>query len=362
MKQPFSLLTALSLLFIAHASIAFETKAEPWYQVEVIIFSQQDLFDAEQPRRDIQLSFPDNWLYLIDPKQAESNQEADQQEPDSNSTVVAQPVLDLTQDFNTLPERTAEIPYQLLDKDLQQLGPDRYTLRRAPGYRVLFHQAWHQPGSDFRSAPWVVIQGGEQYDDHFELEGAIRIVKSRHLHVQANLWKTKFAPLSRAQRLSAQIDKQRQISDLEATTEEHPWPALPDVPQPAKKLEEQQTEVDIQADQSTEANLTTNLNTPEGTSEGATITDGITVISSGQSLDLTLAAEAEESKEEIIKQYQVTEIVKMKQSLKLSLDNMGYLDHPNLGLLVIVNNYEPPSLEPLVKPLPSEKKLPEVAE
>ena len=299
-------LTAISSLYTVSAL----GDSADWYQVEVIIFSQQDLFQQENHRRDIELSFPLNSRYLIDPAAEESDNKPANE---SQSSAIASAVLNASQSPVALPDRPQEPAFVLLAEDLQQLGPDQYSLQRAPGYRVLFHEAWRQPGESFEQAPWLIIQGGKQYGEHFELEGAIRLVKSRYLHIQTNLWKTRFelestedySPLQSAESISAP---------------EQDWPVLPALPvRDSDTLQESEPLPEDEA-------LTT-------------ATGGISDQTEPEPAPPALSAElpAPEAPEQV---YNITDIVQLEQSLKLSLNKMGYLDHPELGVLVLVNRYK----------------------
>ncbi|MCB1669037.1 MAG: hypothetical protein KDI24_11825 [Pseudomonadales bacterium] len=315
-----------TFVFMPATSIAqSEFDETTWYQVEVIVFSQQDLFNAEQPRRDIKLSFPDNSLYLYDPNQpvAGTTKSGDVSSAESNKPVdisglLAHAVLDATASPDRLPDNPTEAPFVILSKDLQQLGPDHYTLNRAAGYRVLYHQAWRQPGTDFEAAPWVIVRGGEQYDDHFELEGAIRLVKSRHIHVQADIWKVDFEPRNLSHSTTSPL--QSLMSQAEAISTQPLWPALP-------KLPEQHSSTSNEEETSHEAE------------DSLQASSAVRSISEGNASQEHTAQTV--SPRENLSLYQVGRIVQLKQSLKLSLGKMGYLDHPNLGLLVVVKKYQP---------------------
>ena len=61
------LLPALST--IAQEAEPNEELAAPdnWYQVEVILFTQQGNLGGETPPQEYRTEFPDNWLQLVDP-------------------------------------------------------------------------------------------------------------------------------------------------------------------------------------------------------------------------------------------------------------------------------------------------------
>ena len=58
----------------------------------------------------------------------------------------------------------------------------------------------------------LAITGGEQYGDHFQLEGSVRIHRSRYLHVKTQFWLSAF--------------EANQGQELQY------WPKLPDLPIP----------------------------------------------------------------------------------------------------------------------------------
>ena len=70
-------------------------------------------------------------------------------------------------------------------------GPAR-SIRRSSLYALLLHQSWQQP-IDQAPTP-ILIQGGQQFGDRFELEGTLSLRRQRFLHVDADLWLTQFSP------------------------------------------------------------------------------------------------------------------------------------------------------------------------
>lgn len=146
------LLFSMALLVGAGGVTAESTtpgSGENWYQVEVLIFDQIDNFGDESASAAEQLSYPTE---LIDVEDSDS-------------------------------------PFPLITKDERQLGPEAYTLGQSNNYRVLYHQAWRQPGRGSANMPWVRIAGGNKHGAHHELEGSVRVYLSRFLHLETDLWK-----------------------------------------------------------------------------------------------------------------------------------------------------------------------------
>ncbi len=162
----------ISMFLIALSAAA--NGAENWYQVEVLIFSQQDSYGNELPYYNVVLGYP----------------------------------TPLTT-FSADSAATQDSPYQQLDKGARQLNPDAYTLNRSGPYKVLFHEAWRQPGLGRAQTPWLQIAGGRRLGNHWQLEGSLRLYLESYLHLQTHLWQVRFAT---------------QHSD------NNPWPPLPPPP------------------------------------------------------------------------------------------------------------------------------------
>lgn len=147
---------ALSLfILVAGPGHASESSAntqpvEKWYKVEVIIFSQRDVFADELPSRNITMSYPTN---LID-------------------------LEDNTAGFSALPDSQRE------------LGPDAYSLNRTGVYQVVFHKAWQQPGLAPATAPWIDIDIAK---DNTAINGSLRVYLSSYLHMESNIWQVNYA-------------------------------------------------------------------------------------------------------------------------------------------------------------------------
>ncbi len=140
-----AILIGTALLFLASAA-----HAQKWYDIEVIIFSQLDSFGIETSPAKIQLDYPSNLIEL-------NNDQFDN-------------------DFT------------IIDKSARRLNPDAYTLNSTGVYKVLYHQAWRQPGLPPGKAPWLRIRGGKRIGGHHELDGSIRLYLSSYLNFQTNLW------------------------------------------------------------------------------------------------------------------------------------------------------------------------------
>ncbi|MEH6466791.1 MAG: CsiV family protein, partial [Porticoccus sp.] len=185
--------------------------------------------------------------------------------------------------------------YAALPQNLLKLGPDNYALKRAPGYKPLYHKAWRQQGLDFKHSPWILIQGGEKFGNHHELEGSIRLVRNRYLHIQANLWKARFSSLAPSLTMeTVQSDTATpgiySPENLASEKSSLTWPTLPNLPG---------TEIPEELTPSTLNNA----------------------------------------------KFQVSDIITLEQSSRVSRDEITYLDHPEMGVLVLVSKYEKESVD-----------------
>lgn len=66
------------------------------------------------------------------------------------------------------------------------------SLQRSPSYKVLLVKSWRQPGLARNKALPVLIRGGDTFGQHHRLEGTVRVVLSRYLHLETDLWLGEF--------------------------------------------------------------------------------------------------------------------------------------------------------------------------
>lgn len=276
----------IALALIPTSTIAAEKTPEDidWYQVEIMIFSQQDLFHQERHVTDIELTYPKNIRELVDPSASTASKPLPSHSlPIGMNTPTTQ---------NT---RAAKKSFLILPKDALKMTPDRKRLKRAQGYRVLYHKAWRQPGLDRTKSPWILVKGGNVFGNHHELEGSIRLVRNRYLHIQADLWKTKFKESTSATMVN-EVAQNTTFSDSNTLTNLPMWPALPGTPQ-----------LDNYADNEEQ----------KGPVEPY-------------------------KKNDFKPAPSIADIVTLEQSSRLTRDELTYLDHPNMGVIVLVSKYETP--------------------
>ncbi len=301
----------------------FEPDGQRWFQIEVAIFSQRQSGAPTQEhwRKDIALAYPPNWVELRSPEAflAEQRQASlSGVEPDSASafessgiekrvltneshetrpgqqTEPHNPAMGKDSDNNATPiPQTIDLAreaYFFLPKEDHLLEAEVRQLRRNKRYRVLFHQAWRQPIVEEEKAPALLILGGNEFGSHHELEGSLTFSISRYLHLKTNLWFSQF------------VTNYGQEAD--------DWPELP--PRPSLHKNDGNTPFFKTAEQG----LWSTANTSQG------------------EYDSILA-----------KPYVVNQVVALQQKRRMRSGEQHYIDHPLLGMLVIVTRYEFPQEE-----------------
>jgi hypothetical protein len=83
-------------------------------------------------------------------------------------------------------------PFQALPATSLQLKREADALAQRRGMRVLSHQAWLWPSVPPAQAMAVAIGGGRQVGDHHELEGYIALSADHFLHIDTQLWLSRF--------------------------------------------------------------------------------------------------------------------------------------------------------------------------
>lgn len=78
-------------------------------------------------------------------------------------------------------------PYQALKTD-ETLPVIQKQLKSRSPYQILWTKSWISEVPSKQKALPVVVQGGQQYGDLYELEGYITLYLSRYLHLKTNLW------------------------------------------------------------------------------------------------------------------------------------------------------------------------------
>ena len=346
-----------------------------WYQVEVVIFTQQGYTGSEQPPRKYSLGFPDNILQLLDTDYIGHNHplidfnateperaipvvevedpalafataafgaEVSEPEPlltpllanietnNPSDISVAQSIelpTELSIEKGAEPEPIYipeyEKPFIKLDRELRDLNDSARALDRRAKYNVVFHEAWRFGADKNAADPWVIIKAGKQFEDRFEIEGSLRFYKSRFLHFQSDLWLANFADSS--------------LNSKEPTQ----WielPAFPSIPEPS--LSDGQK----------------NLKSLEVSIDEADLKNFFIGTATSETSETEQKEEQEEAPEpELLKEtsYPLSSLWVFDQSKRLEEQQSYYLDHPKMGILVIIKPHEVEITNPLEEELES---------
>lgn len=300
-----------------------------WYQIEVLVFDQSAITGATPPQLGLQLSYPGNWRQLIDPDTppnpllAEQVSQAPTDDVESHHSLT----LDQTAEGALVDEAIEEQPYRLLPAAERQLNGEARRLKQAGAYRVLYHQAWRQPLGNRASTAWILVRGGQQFGEHRELEGVLRIYLQRALFAQTHLWKTHFGS---AQNTSVQ-DMRTQDTPTQDTPEPNPlarnngfqaasevltlppWPArfggetplFENLAREAAQTEQQDRWRDFSVQDSSSF------------SEGDAMNGAAN-----------------------LRLHDIERIASLDQTQRLELGETLYLDHPEVGVLIHVTRYQ----------------------
>jgi len=352
-----------------------EEDAAPWYQVEVVVFTQQGYTGAEQPPRRYKLDFPQNNLDLLEPGQISHNdfpvagngvvsttaariiplatvadpalslsaevlpgsevENPEQQDIEQNSpfdeydlaqlnaqdaaflasnpigTSVGTSVGNQTQTAEQAYVAEYEPTFVKLPRDVRNLNESSRALDRQAQYNVLFHEAWRFSADELEQDPWVIIKAGKQYMDRFEIEGSLRFYKSRFLHFQSDLWLLEFDP---------QSDTANMIE-------------LPDFPtREQASLGDSYVIADIQFNEERIEDFF--IDAPEKNFNETAI------VESSES-EMQAAEEIQQPR-----RYPVKTLWTFDQSKRLEEQQSYYIDHPKMGVLLTIIPYEPEVLNP----------------
>ena len=392
----FLLMVMLPFLFSSHTSIAEQDSqktnhaAENWYQVEVILFDQKTITGTELAPKEVQIGFPKNWLELLgsypnagimrrpifdssasasikDPKKTALEQHlstvlginyAQPENFNDGSTLVPEAsipyqtsnVIDIAEIDNIATFEDHDITehdhnsetdvidfkpvyeqqFQLLDKKYRDLNDTARGLNRRQ-YQIRFHEAWRfQIGSKDQS-PWILVKTKKEQANRQVIEGSLRFYKSRYLHFETDLWRINFSPTK--------------TMDI----------VLPETPQDTLNTEE------ITLLNALRFSYSLSSLSPQAASKNAAIeaaSEGIYDAFKGYNMahvvDLfdseknTIAEVPEVTAEN---RYPIEEIWPIKQTKRIQLDEVYYIDHPHMGALISIKSYEP---VPINLPPPSE--------
>ena len=327
-----------------------DERYKDWYQIELIVFerlAENNSASAEFWPKTLKLEYPDeldflftqtgSLAFLTEKQLAEQAAEAAEKErlleetesatgaplieeanADENGLVqqaedpLGEPVM-LTDSYDAesiseqrllegLNEAQPQLPEMaqprvLLENEERTLRAESSTLSRRSAYRVIFHEAWRQPLLNSESSRAIPIAGGDSFENHHELEGWIKISLNRFLHLETYLWRADYE-LNYGQKIEY-------------------WPEIPSFPAPSNETNDEES-----------ANLSAT-----GIGFDAYLSQDNPIFSlSTNTYDTQIPLQ---SYDEIEKSpYVVKQIVTLSQKRRMRSEELHYIDHPRLGILI----------------------------
>ena len=145
-----------------------EAQTEPWYQVELIVFSHPAGSAAEQWDATPDLIYPETSHLLTDevrlPAASTSREQA---APAASSQPTA---------------------FTILPSNQRALRNKAAAIQRSSRYQILFHEAWNQPMTDQANALPIILDRSGDGGAWPELQGTIKLYVARYLYLETNLW------------------------------------------------------------------------------------------------------------------------------------------------------------------------------
>ncbi|SMF31295.1 Peptidoglycan-binding protein, CsiV [Alteromonadaceae bacterium Bs31] len=283
-----------------------ENPYENWYQVEMLIFKRADNgsdFDKETWPKSLSLAYPPKVQHLIDPNAPEPQQpEPLQQEP----PVAEEQASEATEHALADAALSKHQPYTLLEKERFLIENVERAVARERGLKILFHQSWLQPIAGLDDAPALIINGGEKFGEHSELEGSVKLSLSRYLHIHTDLWLTQFVA-----NYGQKIDH---------------WPDLPTQPQALQPVDMALEDVDLNAP-------LTSLNADKAAGFELSMeqpNQGFDGNNMGVFTDFSYMTE---------RPFLINEIITLTQKRRMRSDELHYIDHPRMGILIKISAF-----------------------
>lgn len=271
-------LVIFSVIFSAH-NVSAAASSEPWYQVELIAFARQTSDQQEQWFNTISLGYPLHWVELKDPTNVRVSEDGEAYGADHH--------IDLS-----------HTPFHLLPTSEFKLAQQAVALTRNSHFRVLLHQAWRQPLTSKKNAPAILISGGRTYGDYHELAGSITLSRGQLTELNTRLWLTQF-----------EINYGQAASD---------WPSLPESPASLKAKILARTQAKETQSTMSDGFNTWSLSTATANVDSSDIND--------------------EPKNDA---YLPQRIVLLEEDRKMRSQEIYYIDHPLMGLLIQITPYTP---------------------
>lgn len=230
LRRHLGLACALSCLLAAIPAQA--QNGDRWYQVELLVFSQEDGASAEEWEALPALAYPDVYRFLVYPSLVTARQErhpgksqldaigrqliqledpnaVPETGPEPDGDVAAQtravgdpkapestegPPPALVQEAPGEPEMAIQeqpllpTPFIALPHQQRTLHGKSAYMQRTGRFRTLFHETWVQPVPAEADALPLIVDDSGVLQDWPRLQGSVKLYLSRYLHIETNLW------------------------------------------------------------------------------------------------------------------------------------------------------------------------------
>lgn len=314
--QAIMLSAGLIISVLVQSAWAENQQALQPYHIEVVIFERTSAaYNApEHWPENVVLAYPPN--YRVIRTSAESTELMTQ--PTENSTENAQweqssPNNHQNVASNTInPETIAERIVLERPQDTYLLTNTARAINRKSSMRVLFHKAWQQTLVAPEHSPSIIINGGDTFDERSELGGSIRFSLNKFIHVDTQLWLARFTP-NYGQELN--------------------WPIPPVAPTALN------TQAYANYDMTLEQNIDHFEQSPQDygiNTQAVTSTFNNTDNSYTGTIGLQKPLDFGRGQETPQLNNLTNEVITLIQSRRMRSQEMHYIDHPRLGILIKV--------------------------
>jgi hypothetical protein len=380
----FAVLSVLSLTCVSQETEGMNelniVPPENWYQVELIVFTQDGNTQGELPPEQVELAFPNKLTELVNAEELALKVEnaiegALLPEPRTDEVVplipialVQDPYLEtelapLTSQLEPMEQLESpenedfELPsmenfvaeYEdtlvTLTKEFRNLNDSARLLRRR-NYGVIFHQAWRFIAEKDQDQPWLLFKAGGSPQGRAEVEGAVRFYKSRFLHFQAELWRLNFSDDPEFVGLKVDLPEPPLIDLPEGTPAS--WRLVPmsmnesldhHPESVASLLAPAEGEIPLLLNNDVTAGEISNRDESESTPPANKVVDLSASEYQLERYDPRIEDRENSNKNRITPP--IRELWPIRMAKRIEEDKVYYLDHPEVGVMVTIKSYQP---------------------
>ncbi len=199
------------ILLFAMPAVAQNTIEDRWFKVELMIFSHRaGTAGSEQWEPTPKLQYPAEFRFLVEPELVAANMAAHPGE--SVVDEFGRQIITLDSDgagrtggtrrseetglspdgqdpvASGVQSRLTPTPFIALPSSDKTFHGKAAYMQRSGRYRTLFHEAWYQPFADENGTLPIVIDRSGDTGDWPLLQGSVKIYLSRYLHIETDLW------------------------------------------------------------------------------------------------------------------------------------------------------------------------------